>query len=412
MGTRIWVGLAIIVSLWAANLAVAADWSLVPSVTQKSEFNSNLNLTYYSPISDYIFTLTPAADFNYTTEITQLQGHLGLSGQHFLTNSNLDHIDQNYQINGKYQATPKVNLSLNTSYIVDTTMMEEFLASGLRMGRSPRTSIVANPGMTYNITERLSSTVNYNFNRVLYQAPQYIDYTTHQMGLTFNYLLNNERTTIINNNIVRETLYPGGNTYKTLGFYLGANHKFRENWDFNLLGGLNINKSDFATQVLDFTQVPVFVLGGQQIVPVTLVTVVQKRVIHTKGTPYFSISSTRRWTNLSFTAGFSRDQSPSAYGYVTNFMRLYASLAYNFTERLTGTLGGSYSISTQASQTYNSTYNYYSVTAQLAYKLTEKLSVTPGYKFNQYDNVTAALPAHAHSAYVMLNYTYPIHYQK
>ena len=162
---KAWVGLAIIMSLWAANLAVAADWSLVPSVTQKSEFNSNMNLTYYSPISDYIFTLTPAADFNYTTEITQLQGHLGLSGQHYLTNSNLDHIDQNYQINGKHQVTPKVNLSLNTSYIVDTTLLEELLASGLVMGRSPRTSILANPGMTYNITERLSSTVNYNFNQ-------------------------------------------------------------------------------------------------------------------------------------------------------------------------------------------------------------------------------------------------------
>ncbi len=105
-----WMGVAILLSLGAANLAVAADWSVVPSVTQKSEFNSNINLTYYSPISDYIFTLTPAADFNYTTEITQLQGHLGLSGQHYITNSNLDHIDQNYQINGKYQATPKVNL--------------------------------------------------------------------------------------------------------------------------------------------------------------------------------------------------------------------------------------------------------------------------------------------------------------
>ena len=35
MGTRTWVGLAIIMSLWAADLAVAADWSLVPSVTQQ-----------------------------------------------------------------------------------------------------------------------------------------------------------------------------------------------------------------------------------------------------------------------------------------------------------------------------------------------------------------------------------------
>ena len=400
MGTRTWVGLAIIMSLWAADLAVAADWSLVPSVTQKSEFNSNVNLTFTNPTSDYIFTLTPAADFNYNTEITQLQGHLGLSGQHYLSNSNLDHIDQNYQINGKYQATPKVNLSLNTSYIVDTTLLQELLTSGLVIGRSPRTSILANPGMTYNITERLSSTINYNFTRVLYQAPQYIDYTTHQMGLSFNYLLSNERTTLTNNNIVRETLYPGGNSYKTLGIYLGANHKFTENWEFNLLGGMNINKSDFDTQVQDLSQFPFFT------------SVAQKRVKHTKGTPYFNVSTTRRWTNLSLTAGFSRDQSPSAYGYVINFTRIYASLGYTFTERLTGTLGGSYSLSSQASQTNNLDYNYYTVTAQLAYKITEKLSVTPGYRFSQYDDVTGDRSAQAHSAYVMLNYTYPIHYQK
>jgi hypothetical protein len=400
MGMKGWMGVAIILGLGAANLAVAADWSLVPSVTQKSEFNSNINLTYYSPISDYIFTLTPAADFNYTTEITQLQGHLGLSGQHYITNSNLDHIDQNYQINGKYQATPKVNLSLNTSYIVDTTLLEELLASGLAISRSPRTSIMANPAMTYNITERLSSTVNYNFNRVLYQAPQYTDYTTHQIGLSFNYLMKNEKTTLINTTMVREYLYPGGNSYKSLGIYLGANHKFRENWEFNLLGGLNINKSDFATQVQNFSQFPYFT------------TVQEKPVTHTKGTPFFNVSTTRRWTNLRLTAGLIRDQSASAYGYVTNFTRVYASLGYDFTERLTGGLGADYSLSTQASQANNLDYTYYNASASLAYKITEKLSVTPGYRFSQYNNITAGQPAHAHSAYVMLSYSYPIHYQK
>jgi hypothetical protein len=411
MGMKGWMGVAILLSLGAANLAVAADWSLVPSVTQKSEFNSNLNLTY-NPISDFIFTLTPAADFNYTTEITQLQGHLGLSGQHYITNSNLDHIDQNYQINGKYQATPKVNLSLNTSYIVDTTLQEELLASGLAMSRSPRTSIMANPGMTYNITERLSSLVNYNFNRVLYQSPQYTDYTTHQIGLVFNYLMRNEKTTLTNSNIVRETLYPGGNSYKTLGVYLGANHKFRENWEFNFMGGLNINKSDFATQVLSVSQAPFFVLEGQNLVAPTLVTVQQQRVTHTKGTPYFNVSTTRRWTNLSFTAGLTRDQSATAYAYIVNYTRVYASLAYAFTERLTGSLGGDYSLSTQASQSNNLDYNYYNFTGQLAYRITEKFSVTPGYRYSQYDNITAGQPAHAHSAYVMLSYTYPLHYQK
>jgi len=386
-------------SLWAADLAAAADWSLVPTVTQQAEFNSNLNLAFTNPSSGYIFTLTPAADFNYKTEITQLQGHLGLSGQHYLDNANLDHIDQNYQINGNYKATTRVNLSLNTSYIVDTTLLEELLASGLVIGRSPRTSILANPGMTCEITERLSSTINYNFTRVLYQLPQYTDYTTHQMGLNFKYLLSNERTTLTNNNTVRETLYPAGNSYKTLGIYLGANHKFTENWEFNLLGGLNINKSDFGTQVEDLSQFPYFT------------SVVQKRVKHTKGTPFFNVSSTYRWTNVSLTGGFSRDQSPSAYGYVVNFTRLYASLGYTVTERLTGTLAGSYSASSQASQTDNLDYNYFTVTALLAYKITENLSVTPGYRFSQYDDLTGNRSAHAHSAYVMFSYTYPMHYQ-
>jgi len=114
---------------------------------------------------------------------------------------------------------------------------------------------------------------------------------------------------------------------------------------------------------------------------------------------------------VSLTGGFSRDQSPSAYGYVVNFTRLYASLGYTVTERLTGTLAGSYSASSQASQTDNLDYNYFTVTALLAYKITENLSVTPGYRFSQYDDLTGNRSAHAHSAYVMFSYTYPMHYQ-
>ena len=47
MGIKGWLGLAIIMNLWATSLAVAADWSLVPSVTQKSEYNSNINTNFY-----------------------------------------------------------------------------------------------------------------------------------------------------------------------------------------------------------------------------------------------------------------------------------------------------------------------------------------------------------------------------
>jgi uncharacterized protein (PEP-CTERM system associated) len=99
MGTRAW-GVALLLGVLWASTGLAADLSVVPSIEARSEFNSNLNFDFTNKVSDFIFTLSPAAEFNYTTEISQLQGRLGLTGLHYLSHGNLDHIDQNYQING------------------------------------------------------------------------------------------------------------------------------------------------------------------------------------------------------------------------------------------------------------------------------------------------------------------------
>jgi hypothetical protein len=418
MGTRTWVGLAIIMSLWTVNFAVAADWSVVPSVTQRSEFNSNLNMTYTNPISDYLFTLTPAADFNYTSEISQLQGHLGFSGQHYITNSNLDHIDQNYQINGRYQVAPKVNLSLTSAYITDTTMTQELLASGLIMGRTPRQSFAVGPGITYNLTERFLATASYNFNRVLYQSTQYTDYTGHQAGLNFTYLLKNEKTSLISNNIVRETLYAGGNDFKSLGIYLGVSHKFSERWDVSFMSGANISFISSNTQVLDTSRGPFIVNSNGQVVETSqgpfTATSNTKPVQSSNVTPYFNVSTNYRWsTKLLFNATLKVDQNASAYGAVYETNQLFLSCAYNFTERLRGGLSGSYSMSNQTSQTITSRYNYYNLSPSLTYQITEKLSVSPGYNFQNSASLTSTGgSAHNHVGYIQLSYSYPLHYQR
>jgi hypothetical protein len=402
MGTKAWgMGLVIIMSMGIVNMAGAADWSIVPSITQRSEFNSNLNMSPTNVLSDYILSLQPAADFNYTTEISQLQGHLGLLGQHFITNDNLDHIDQNYQINGRYQATPKVNLSLNTSYIDDSTLIQELLTSGVVIGRTPRQSFYASPVVSYNLTERFMASVSYSFNRVLYQSSQFIDYTSHQAGLNFTYLLKNEKTSLMSNNVVSETLYPGGNTYKSIGIYVGVTHKFSERWDVKLVSGANINFYSFNTEVLDSSQFPFFIQ-------------VQTRRINSSGvSPFADLSTNYRWTKLTASAGFSMSQQPSAYEAVYQMNRVYGSLAYNFTERFSGTLSGSYSLSNQASQTIGSEWNYYNVSPSFTYKITERFSVSPGYSFANSGSLTSTgSSAHNHMAWIQFSFTYPIHYQK
>jgi opacity protein-like surface antigen len=401
MGMKGWMGLAITMSLGAAHLAVAADWSLVPSVTQKSEFNSNLNYTPTTPLSDYRFSLMPAAEFTYTTEASQLHGHLGFTGIHYLTHSELDHIDQNYQITAQRRITPRVNLTLNSSYISDTSLNEELLTSGLVINRAPRQSFTMGPGISYNLTERLLATASYNFNRVLYQAPQYTDYTNHQAGLNFTYLLSNETTSLISNTIARESLYAGGNDFKSLGIYVGITHKFSERWDVSFMSGANISLFRFNTQVLDSSQFPFFI------------TVKTQRVDDSNVTPYFNVSTNYRWTNLTMNANFSRNQSPSAYGAIYEVDQLNLALGYKFTERLSSSLGGNYSLSNQTSQTIASKYNYYSINSNLSYRITEKMSVSPGYSYgNRTDLTGTGGSAHAHMAWIQLSYTYPIHYQQ
>ena len=418
MGTKAWgLGLVLILSMGLVNLAGAADWSIIPTITQRSEFNSNLNLSPTNVLSDYLFSLQPMADFNYTTEISQLQGHLGLLGQHYITHDNLDHIDQNYQINGRYQATPKVNLSLNTYYINDTTLLQELQTSGLVIGRTPRQSIYAAPGVTYNVTERLLATAFYNINRVLYQAPQFIDYTSHQAGLNFTYLLKNEKTSLISNNVVNETLYPGGNYYKSIGIYGGVAHKFSERWDVNLMSGANINFYSFNTQVVNASPFPQVVDTSQfpQVVNVSpfFIQVQTKRIDSSGVSPYVSLSTQYRWTKLTASARFSMSQQPSAYGAVYQVNQVSGSLNYNFTERLSGFLGLWYSLSNQSSQTINSEWNYYSLSSSLSYRITEKFSVSPGYTFSNSASLTSTgSSAHNHMAFIQFSYTYPIHYQK
>lgn len=384
---------ALLWGIWGLGAGNAADWAIVPSVNARTEFNSNINYSFTAPVSDYIFTLAPAAEFNYTTDIGQLQGRLGLTGMHYLSNGQIDRIDQNFRINGRYQAAPRWNLTLNTAYISDSTLQEELLASGLVMNRTPRQSIQAGPAVTYAVTERLAATVNYNFNKVNYQDPQFQNYTTQQVGLKLVQQLKNEKTALIGNVLGRYTQYPTEDSFRSLGFYLGANHRFSPEWEINLLGGINQTYINFQTQVLDLSQFPFFISVRQ--VPVK----------KTETNPYVDLSVTRRWTNLSVTGGYSRDQTPSAFTTISDVNRVYLSLKYDFTERFSGSLNGDYYLSNQISQANSPKQDYLNVGPQVTYKLTEEVSLSPGYRFGLRDDITGGQTATAQVVWLMLNYT-------
>ena len=404
MSTRAWGGLALLIGLLWTNFGFAADWSVVPSINARTEYNSNLNLDFSQPLKDFIFTVSPVADFNYATEALNLQGRLGLTGLKYVTNTGYDHIDQNYQINGQYLPSARWRFFLTSSFIVDSTQQQELLTSGLVITRTPRQSFQVGPGFSYNLTEKLAASFNYGFYTVNYQDPQFQSYFSHSLAFSLSYPLNNLRTVLSGNVVGQETDYSSiDNTYRSLTMFLGADHRFSELWGANISAGLTVSFIDSVTQVTSS------VTSSPQL---NFITVPQSRLRATTLSPFVNASVTRRWTNLAITGGYGRTQSGSAFGSVSDMNHIFLNLSYSFTERLSGSLTGDYSLSNQLSQTNSFQNVVYTINSQLSYRITEKLSLSPGYRFVQNDDVSNSQSAHGHNVWVMLNYSYPIHYQK
>ncbi len=392
--------MALLLVVFNGENANAADWSVVPSVKQKSEFDSNLLYESQNPKSDFIFSLLSSADYNYTTDSGQLQGRLGWTAWHYLSHRNLDKIDQSYQINGNYQAIPRLKLTMNSAYIVDSSLSEEFAVSGLVMSRTPRQSILLAPGLTYALTERLLANLSYSFNTVTYQDPRFRNYKNHQVSLGLSHPLKNEKTVVNGNISGRENLYAGGDRTSTLTGNLGINHKITETWDANLAGGMNFSRQESSTRVLDTSAFPFFVTVKQQ-----------KQTQSNQGL-FLALSSTKRWSRASLTGSFNRDLSPSGAGAEVERDAASLSFAYTFTERLSSTLQGSYSLSKTVSQTSNLKTAVSQISNQISYQMTEKLSLTQGYSFGYREDLAGGTNAKRHGVWAMLTYTYPIHYQK
>ena len=92
--------------------------------------------------------------------------------------------------------------------------------------------------------------------------------------------------------------------------------------------------------------------------------------------------------------------------------RFYGGVNYSFSERLSGSLGGSLYLSNQASQQNNQENAYFSVSPQLNWRVTEKLTASPGYRFGLRNDQTNDRSATVQVVWLMLTYSYPIHYQR
>jgi hypothetical protein len=186
---------------------------------------------------------------------------------------------------------------------------------------------------------------------------------------------------------------------------LGLNHSYTENFKFNCAAGLNYSFYSTNSQVTDFSQFPFFVLTRTQ---------TRKG---SNASPYFKLGATYQWTRkLNLFGNFTRNQSASAYGYIAQVNALNLGLHYIFTEKLSGSLAGGYTLSNQSFSGSQNQGNSLYASPQLSYRITEKLTASAVYRFYNLHygsgDQSGSSSAHIHDVWLMFTYSYPLHYQK
>ncbi|MGC2694057.1 MAG: hypothetical protein WA228_15290, partial [Desulfobaccales bacterium] len=306
--------------------------------------------------------------------------------------------DQSYSINGSYQALPRLGLTMQSSYTVNSTLQQALITSGVITNHVPQTYITVNPGVSYALTERLTATLGYTFNLVNSQASQFINSTNQQGNLSLSYPLKDEKTTIGGTVSANETDYADNDITRQILSYLTVGHRFSEVWNINFSGGLAYTSTNNTSVVTSPATSPFY-------------TVTPQLGRQASFQPYFNASATRSWTSTTLSATYQRSQPGSGLGTPVDFNSASLSLSHDFTERLSGSMAGTYTESQPINARGGFETSTYLLSPQLSYKITENLSLIPACSVGLLQEMGKS--ADIVSASLMLTYSYPFfHYQK
>ena len=175
-----------------SGAAVAAEWSIEPSVSAYEEYNDNIHFTAAAHPKVWQHSLTPSLKFSNKTEVSEVSGQVQVGINRYTGEQGLNQDDKLLLLFASRMAEQNT-WSLNTSYRSDTT--SERATTGLVQARTQRSALSFNPSWTHTLTERASLNLDYQYQDVKYDKSTSTDYTYQQAGGSVQYLLS-ERDTL------------------------------------------------------------------------------------------------------------------------------------------------------------------------------------------------------------------------
>ena len=245
--------LLVIIMLAACPVFVwGNEFRILPSISVKEEYNSNVFVTPNDKKDDFITTISPGLEIVNRTERLDTDVLIRMDRIEYISNKDLSTTDQTYNGRLRYLATPLLSVSAEAGYVKDSRADRDIGTTGIVLSAVPRDRINSSLSADYQLTEKTSAGLSYIYGRDHYADPKFIGDTTHAINAGLVYDLGTYFPTL------KGRLNTGYSYYSFLDSRIesfmgtvGFSRDFNEIWSIQVDGGVRRTSSDITTTRLE-----------------------------------------------------------------------------------------------------------------------------------------------------------------
>lgn len=376
-----------IVTCWEAT-GLAAEWSLVPSMSSKAYYNDNLLLTPLPHDPTYGYWISPGVEFAGKTERLEVSGKAALDFVDYYGGEPTRFTNVFLPVAVKYR-TEQNEWGFTGGFTRDNTLMGELLTTGIVLRFTQRNLWNLNPSWTRMITEKFGFQSTLQFSDASYQDALrlgLVDYQVYGGSAGFLYHVTERDDVQLAGTYTNfhTTNAPFGLRAYYPGAMLSVTHSFTEGLKATVYGGPRFVSS--TTQVGGFSQTTADTIW------------------------IYGASLTQQFEQASLQLSAIRDIFPSGFGVLLQTDRIGALTTYNLTDTLTASLDASwYLVSGVTSQARGGTLQeqrLFYITPKLTWHFSEWWRAEASYAYRWRDSETLNEPVMSNTFMIMLTY-YP-----
>ncbi len=367
---------------------LAAEWSVVPSLSTKAYYNDNLLLTPLPHDPTYGYWISPAAEFAGKTERLEVSGKAALDFVDYYGGETTRFTNVFLPLTARYR-TERDEWGFTGGFTRDNTLMGELLTTGVVLRFTQRNLWNLNPTWTKMITEKLAFQGTFQFSDASYQDGLRLGLLDYQVyggsaGLLYHVTERDDVQIAGTYTNFHTTNAPFGLRAYYPGAMVTVTHAFTEGLKATVYGGPRFISS--STQFGGLSQ-------------------------NTNDTIWvYGASLTQQFEEASLQLSATRDIFPSGFGLLLQTDRIGALTSYDLTESLTASLDAAgYIVSGATTQARGGTIQeqrLFYLTPKLTWHFSEWWKAEASYSYRWRDVETFDEPVMSNTLMFMLTY-YP-----